>query len=154
MHLFAVPSYLVASHPTSRPTPAQADCFFLNITASSVLSKWWDHRGGSSQQLLRLERTKRKAAERAPEGTRRATAPAPLRQRPSPLAPPPSRYGDANKFIRAIFTLASKLEPCIIFIGALPRAAPGCRHAPGLLTAAARQASPSPRCQHMPAHRS
>jgi SpoVK/Ycf46/Vps4 family AAA+-type ATPase len=25
-------------------------------------------------------------------------------------------YGDANKFIRAIFTLAAKLEPCIIFI--------------------------------------
>ncbi|KAI8462349.1 MAG: P-loop containing nucleoside triphosphate hydrolase protein [Monoraphidium minutum] len=43
----------------------EADCFFLNITASSVLSKW---------------------------------------------------YGDANKFIRAIFTLASKLEPCVIFI--------------------------------------
>ncbi|KAI8463962.1 MAG: P-loop containing nucleoside triphosphate hydrolase protein [Monoraphidium minutum] len=43
----------------------EADCFFLNVTASTVLSKW---------------------------------------------------YGDANKFIRAIFTLAHKLQPCIVFI--------------------------------------
>ena len=27
------------------------------------------------------------------------------------------RYGDANRFIRAIFTLAAKLEPAVIFIG-------------------------------------
>jgi SpoVK/Ycf46/Vps4 family AAA+-type ATPase len=27
-------------------------------------------------------------------------------------------YGDANRFIRAIFTLAAKLEPAVIFIGA------------------------------------
>eukprot|EP00803_Ostreobium_quekettii_P001113 evm.model.scf_427.2 EVM.evm.TU.scf_427.2 scf_427:21425-24896(-) len=40
-------------------------CFFLNVTASSILSKW---------------------------------------------------YGDANRLVRAIFTLAWKLEPCIIFI--------------------------------------
>lgn len=40
-------------------------CYFLNITASSILSKW---------------------------------------------------YGDANRLVRAIFTLAWKLEPCIIFI--------------------------------------
>ncbi|GBF95213.1 hypothetical protein Rsub_07928 [Raphidocelis subcapitata] len=43
----------------------EADCFFLNITGSTVLSKW---------------------------------------------------FGDANKFVRAIFTLATKLEPCIIFV--------------------------------------
>lgn len=45
---------------------AESRCFFLNVTASAVMSKW---------------------------------------------------YGDANRFIRAIFTLAAKMEPCIIFIG-------------------------------------
>ena len=59
------PSCRQSSRPAARLGP-QADCYFLNITASSVLSKW---------------------------------------------------YGDANKFIRAIYTLATKLEPCIIFIG-------------------------------------
>lgn len=45
---------------------AESRCFFINVTASAVMSKW---------------------------------------------------YGDANRFIRAIFTLASKLEPAVIFIG-------------------------------------
>lgn len=40
-------------------------CFFLNVTASSILSKW---------------------------------------------------YGDAQKYVRALWTLADKLQPCIIFI--------------------------------------
>jgi ATP-dependent 26S proteasome regulatory subunit len=44
----------------------ESNCFFLNVTASSVMSKW---------------------------------------------------FGDANRFIRGIFTLAAKLEPCVIFIG-------------------------------------
>ncbi|EFJ50124.1 hypothetical protein VOLCADRAFT_73960 [Volvox carteri f. nagariensis] len=43
----------------------QSKCFFLNITASSIMSKW---------------------------------------------------LGDANRLVRAVFSLASKLEPCIIFI--------------------------------------
>ncbi|KXZ47290.1 hypothetical protein GPECTOR_36g17 [Gonium pectorale] len=43
----------------------QSGCFFLNITVSSILSKW---------------------------------------------------LGDANRLVRAVFTLAAKLEPCIIFI--------------------------------------
>lgn len=43
----------------------ESQCFFLNITASAILSKW---------------------------------------------------LGDANRLIRAIFTLAEKLQPCIIFI--------------------------------------
>ncbi len=42
-------------------------CFFLNITASSIMSKW---------------------------------------------------LGDASRLVRAIFSLAEKLQPCIIFIGA------------------------------------
>jgi ATP-dependent 26S proteasome regulatory subunit len=44
----------------------ESGCFFLNVTASAVMSKW---------------------------------------------------FGDANRFIRAIFTLAAKLQPCVIFIG-------------------------------------
>lgn len=44
----------------------QSGCFFLNITASSIMSKW---------------------------------------------------LGDANRLVRAVFSLAQKLEPCIIFIG-------------------------------------
>lgn len=44
---------------------AESSCYFLNVTASSVMSKW---------------------------------------------------YGDANRFIRAIFTLATKLQPCVVFI--------------------------------------
>ncbi len=60
----------------SRPLPPQAlarrsHCFFLNVTASSLISKW---------------------------------------------------LGDSNKLIRAVFTLAHKLQPCIIFIGAGGRA--------------------------------
>jgi ATP-dependent 26S proteasome regulatory subunit len=47
---------------------AESRCFFINVTASAIMSKW---------------------------------------------------YGDANRFIRAIFTLAAKLEPAVIFIGAL-----------------------------------
>ncbi|GIL64536.1 hypothetical protein Vafri_18427 [Volvox africanus] len=43
----------------------QSKCFFLNITVSSILSKW---------------------------------------------------LGDANRLVRAVFSLAAKLEPCIIFI--------------------------------------
>ncbi|GIL75574.1 hypothetical protein Vretimale_15180 [Volvox reticuliferus] len=43
----------------------QSNCFFLNITASSIMSKW---------------------------------------------------LGDANRLVRAVFSLAAKLEPCIIFI--------------------------------------
>lgn len=43
----------------------QSGCFFLNITASSILSKW---------------------------------------------------LGDASRLVRAVFTLAQKLQPCIIFI--------------------------------------
>lgn len=43
----------------------ESGCYFLNITASAILSKW---------------------------------------------------LGDANRLIRAIFTLADKLQPCIIFI--------------------------------------
>lgn len=46
----------------------ESGCFFLNVTASAVMSKW---------------------------------------------------LGDANRFIRAIFTLAAKLEPCVIFIGVI-----------------------------------
>jgi hypothetical protein len=46
---------------------AESRCFFINVTASAIMSKW---------------------------------------------------YGDANRFIRAIFTLAAKLEPAVIFIGA------------------------------------
>jgi len=54
-----------------RPPPTQSlakhsGCYFLNITASSIMSKW---------------------------------------------------LGDANRLVRAIFSLASKLQPCIIFIG-------------------------------------
>ena len=26
--------------------------------------------------------------------------------------------GDANRLVRAIFTLAAKLQPCVIFVGA------------------------------------
>ena len=48
----------------------RSHCFFLNVTASTVLSKW---------------------------------------------------LGDANRLIKAIFTLAHKLQPCIIFIGEPPR---------------------------------
>eukprot|EP00775_Hariotina_reticulata_P010700 gene10700-10857_t len=44
---------------------AESNCFFINVTASAIMSKW---------------------------------------------------YGDANRFIRAIFTLAAKLEPAVIFI--------------------------------------
>ncbi len=44
----------------------ESQCYFLNVTASTVMSKW---------------------------------------------------LGDANRLIRAIFTLAYKLQPCIIFIG-------------------------------------
>ena len=44
----------------------ESDCFFLNVTASAVMSKW---------------------------------------------------LGDANRLVRAIFTLAAKLQPCVIFIG-------------------------------------
>ncbi|KAF5842399.1 P-loop containing nucleoside triphosphate hydrolase protein [Dunaliella salina] len=44
-------------------------CYFLNITASSIMSKW---------------------------------------------------LGDANRLVRAIFSLASKLQPCIIFIALTP----------------------------------
>ncbi|WIA23226.1 hypothetical protein OEZ86_010114 [Tetradesmus obliquus] len=44
---------------------AESRCFFINVTASAIMSKW---------------------------------------------------YGDANRFIRAIFTLAAKLEPAVIFI--------------------------------------
>ena len=29
-------------------------------------------------------------------------------------------YGDAQKLVRAIFTLAEKLQPCIVFIGWIP----------------------------------
>ncbi|KAG2452360.1 hypothetical protein HYH02_003382 [Chlamydomonas schloesseri] len=43
----------------------QSHCFFLNITASSIMSKW---------------------------------------------------LGDANRLVRAVFSLAAKMEPCIIFI--------------------------------------
>ncbi|KAF6257378.1 P-loop containing nucleoside triphosphate hydrolase protein [Scenedesmus sp. NREL 46B-D3] len=44
---------------------AESRCFFINVTASAIMSKW---------------------------------------------------YGDANRFIRAIFTLAAKLQPAVIFI--------------------------------------
>ena len=43
-----------------------SDCYFLNLTTSTILSKW---------------------------------------------------LGDANKMVRAVFSLAAKLPPCIIFIG-------------------------------------
>ena len=43
----------------------QSGCFFLNISASSILSKW---------------------------------------------------LGDASRLVRAVFTLAEKLQPCIIFV--------------------------------------
>ncbi|PNH00222.1 Protein MSP1, partial [Tetrabaena socialis] len=43
----------------------QSKCFFLNVTASSIMSKW---------------------------------------------------LGDANRLVRAVFSLAAKLQPCIIFI--------------------------------------
>lgn len=61
--------------PSLPPPPLQAlakqsHCFFLNITASSIMSKW---------------------------------------------------LGDANRLVRAVFSLAAKLQPCIIFIGASAR---------------------------------
>jgi hypothetical protein len=54
----------------------QSNCFFLNITASSIMSKW---------------------------------------------------LGDANRLVRAVFSLAAKLEPCIIFIGECPPPLPSSR---------------------------
>jgi hypothetical protein len=41
-------------------------------------------------------------------------------------------YGDANRFIRAIFTLAAKLEPAVIFIGAAGEGGPGAQMLQGL----------------------
>jgi hypothetical protein len=54
------------THMHPQALAKQSGCYFLNVTASSIMSKW---------------------------------------------------LGDASRLVRAVFTLAQKLQPCIIFIG-------------------------------------
>lgn len=78
----------------------ESNACFINVRAATLQSKW------------RASQPGRQHTEPPSFLTHPSRPPGPTNQPP----PCPRRFGDAQKLVTAVFTLAWKIQPCIIFI--------------------------------------